>query len=224
MDLKDAFGDVLHDRPFWQFTIVATLLWFTTGVYTLAIPFWAKYTLQAIPEAPSIIFAAVFLVAIGSVSVWSRLVRALGIKQTWLWAIGVFILSAIVFAFASNMVVGVIGAALAGVGVGGKQVCREMILANLVDQSAERTGRRQEGVYYSLNRFIGRLSKILESLALILLGVMFGYVSGEQPGPDPGNAFRFLMSVFPIVCLVIAWLLARKLNLEDQNQFNHNGS
>jgi GPH family glycoside/pentoside/hexuronide:cation symporter len=218
LDLKDAFGDVLRDRPFWQFTIVATLLWFTTGVYTLAVPFWTKYTLEAFPQAPSIIFATVFLVAIVSVSVWSRLVRRWGTKQTWLWAIGVFILSAIVLAFASNMVVGVIGAALAGVGLGGVKVCREMILANLVDRSTERTGRRQEGVYYGLNRFIGRLSKILESLALILLGVMFGYVSGEQPGPDPGNAFRFLMGVFPLVCMVIAWLLARRLRLEETQQ------
>ena len=218
LDLKDAFGDVLRDRPFWQFTIVATLLWFTTGVYTLGIPFWTKYTLQASPRAPSIIFATVFLVAIASVSVWSKLVRKLGTKQTWLWAIGVFILSAIVLAFASNLVVGVIGAALAGVGLGGVKVCREMILANLVDQSTARTARRQEGVYYGLNRFIGRLSKILESLALILLGLMFGYVSGEQPGPDPGNAFRFLIGVFPLVCMVIAWLLARRLRLEETHQ------
>ena len=217
LDLKDAFGDVLRDRPFWQFTIVATLLWFTTGVYTLAIPFWTKYTLGAIPQAPSIIFATVFLVAIGSVSVWSRMVRKHGTKCTWLWAIGVFILSAIIIGLASDLVIGVIGAVLAGAGLGGVKVCREMILANLVDRSTERTGRRQEGVYYGLNRFIGRLSKILESLALVLLGVLFGYVSGEQPGPDPGNAFRFLIGVFPFVCLVIAWMLARRLNLEEQN-------
>jgi GPH family glycoside/pentoside/hexuronide:cation symporter len=66
-----------------------------------------------------------------------------------------------------------------------------------------------------LNRFIGRLSKLLEALALILLGVLFGYVSGEDPGPNPDNAFRFLMSVFPIVCLVIAWLVARRLPIEN---------
>ena len=66
-----------------------------------------------------------------------------------------------------------------------------------------------------MNRFIGRLSKILETLALVLLGVLFGYVSGQDPGPDPENAFRFLISVFPFVCLVLAWALARKLCLED---------
>ncbi len=90
-----------------------------------------------------------------------------------------------------------------------------MILANLVDRSKRRSGHRREGIYYGLNRFIGRLSKILEAIALALLGLLFGYVSGENPGPDPENAFRFLISVFPFVCLVLAWVLARRLEFES---------
>jgi len=215
LDLKDAFREVLRDRPFWQFTIVATFLWFTTGVYTIAIPFYAKYTLAAGPQAPSILFGACFVVAIGVVSLWSRLVRAWGIKRTWLWAIGVMALSAIVLGVVPNLIGGILGAAIAGLGLGGVKVCREMILANLVDRSRARSGHRREGIYYGLNRFIGRLSRILEALALALLGVLFGYVSGEDPGPDPANAFRFLISVFPFVCMAFAWVLARKLRLED---------
>jgi GPH family glycoside/pentoside/hexuronide:cation symporter len=91
-----------------------------------------------------------------------------------------------------------------------------MILARLVDRSLERTGRRQEGVYYSLSRFIGQLSRLLEALALVFLGVVFGYVSGEDPGPNPEDAFRFLMSVLPFICMVAAWLMARTLRLEDE--------
>jgi GPH family glycoside/pentoside/hexuronide:cation symporter len=91
-----------------------------------------------------------------------------------------------------------------------------MIMADFVDRSLEVTGRRQEGVYYSLLRVIGKLSKILESLALVLLGVLFGYVSGENPGPHPGNAFRFLISVFPLVFTLIAWLIARMLSFENK--------
>jgi GPH family glycoside/pentoside/hexuronide:cation symporter len=124
------------------------------------------------------------------------------------------ILSAVVLGLAPNLTVAVAGAAVAGAGLGGVKVCREMILARLVDRSLERTGRRQEGVYYSMNRFIGQLSKILEALALVLLGVFFGYVNGEDPGPNPETAFRFLMSVFPFICLVAAWLLARRLPIE----------
>jgi GPH family glycoside/pentoside/hexuronide:cation symporter len=211
LDLKGAFGPVLRDRPFWMFAIALTFLTFTTGVYTLATPFWAKYTLAASPQAPSLIFATVFIVAILAVSLWSRLLRRWGVKQTWLWAVAVMLSSALVLGLAPNLVVGLIGAAIAGAGLGGIKVCREMIMANLVDQSLARTGHRQEGMYYSLLRFFGKLSKLLEALALILLALLFGYVSGEDPGPQPDNAFRFLISVVPFVFMVLSLLISLKV-------------
>ncbi|MFC1879622.1 MFS transporter [Chloroflexota bacterium] len=215
LDLKDTFGDVLKDRPFWLFSIGLTFLTFTTGIYTLATPFWVKYSLGASPQTTSLIFVIVFVIAILSVSIWGRMVRVLGIKRTWLSAVGVMATSAILLGLSSELVLGCIGAAVAGAGLGGVKVCREMIMANFVDRSLGRTGRRQEGVYYSLLRVVGKLSKILESLALVLLGVLFGYVSGENPGPHPETAFRFLISVFPLIFMVIAWLISQSFSFED---------
>ena len=114
------------------------------------------------------------------------------------------------------MVVGAIGAAVVGASMGGIKVCAVMIMANFVDQNLKRTGHRQEGIYYSLVRVIGKLSKVLESLALVLLGLLFGYVSGKDPGPQPENAFRFLISVFPLVFTLIAWLIASRLSFENK--------
>jgi len=216
LDLKDAFGEVLKDRPFLLFTIAVTFLAFTTGVYTLATPFWVKYTVGATPQATSLIFATVFIAAILSVSIWGRFVRIQGIKRSWLWAIAVMATSAVILGLASNLVLGAIGAAVAGAGLGGVKVCREMIMADFVDGNLKRTGLRREGIYYSLLRVIGKLSKILESLALVLLGLLFGYVSGENPGPQPQNAFRFLISVFPLVFTLIALLIASRLSFENE--------
>jgi GPH family glycoside/pentoside/hexuronide:cation symporter len=89
LDLKGAFAEVFKDRSFLLFTIAVTFLMFATGVYTLAIPFWVKYTLAASPQGTSLIFAIAFIVAILSVSIWGRLVRVLGIKRSWLWSVGV---------------------------------------------------------------------------------------------------------------------------------------
>ena len=216
LDLKTAFGEVLRDLPFWLFSIALTFLTFTTGIYTLATPFWSKYTLGANAQAPSIIFVAVFVAAIGVVPFWSRLITSWGVKRTWLWSVGVMATSAVILGLARNLVVGVLGAAVAGVGLGGIKVCREMIMASLVDRSLERTGQRREGLYYSLLRVFGRLSKILEALALVLLGVLFGYVSGENPGPRPADAFRFLISVIPFAFMTFAWLIARRLSFAEE--------
>jgi GPH family glycoside/pentoside/hexuronide:cation symporter len=216
LDLKDAFGEVLKDRPFLLFIIAVTFLMFSIGAYTLAIPFWVKYTLGASPQATSLIFATAFIVAILSVSIWGRLVRILGIKRSWLWSVGVGAASPIIMGLASNLVVGAIGAAFVGVSMGGINVCRVIIMANFVDRNLKRTGYRREGIYFSLLRVIGTLSKIPQALALVLLSLLFGYVSGENPGPHPENAFRFLISVFPFVFATIAWLIASRLSFETK--------
>ena len=218
LNLKDAFGDVLRDKPFWLFAIALTFLTFTTGLYTLATPFWVKYTLGASPESTSLIFATVFIVAILVVSIWSRLMRRWGVKRTWMWAIVVLALSAVILGLAPSLIIGVIGAGVVGIGLAGIKVCREMIMANLVNQSLARTGHRREGIYYSLLRFFGKLSKILEALALVLLAVLFGYVSGDDPGSNPDNAFRFLISVLPFIFMAFSLLLSRWLPF-DGNDF-----
>jgi len=216
LDLKDAFGEVLKDRPFLWFATAMTFLMCITGVYILATPFWVKYTLAASPQGTSLIFAVVFITAILSVFIWGRLIRILGIKRTWLWSVGVMAASALIVGLASNLVVGAIGAAVAGAGLGGIQVCRIIIMSNLVDQALKRTGHRREGIYCSLLRVTGKLSKILEALAFVLIGLLFGYVSGENPGPQPENAFRFLMGAFPLVYAVFAWLIASRLSFETK--------
>jgi GPH family glycoside/pentoside/hexuronide:cation symporter len=214
LGLKDAFGGVLKDRPFLWFSIAVAFLIFTTGAYTLATPFWVKYTLRASPQVTSLIFAIVFITAILSVPIWGKFVRNLGIKRSWLWTVAVMSASALIIGLASNLVLGAIGAAVAGASLGGLKVCREIIVASFVDRNLERTGHRREGIYYSLLRVSGKLSKVFESLALLLLGLLFGYVSGENPGPHPENAFRFLMSVFPLVFTGLAWLIASRLSIE----------
>jgi GPH family glycoside/pentoside/hexuronide:cation symporter len=216
LNVKGAFGAVLRDRPYLLFSLAVTFLMFIFGVYTLATPFWVKYTLRANPQGTSLIFATVFAAAILSAPVWGRLVRVLGIKASWLWSVSLMAAMTIVFGLASNLVVGALGAAVGGAGMGGINVCRELIMANFVDRNLERTGHRREGIYYSLKRVIGKLSKITESLALVLLSLLFGYVSGENPGPQPENAFRFLMSVFPLAFVILAWLIAGRLSFENK--------
>jgi glycoside/pentoside/hexuronide:cation symporter, GPH family len=216
LGLKGAFGEVLKDRPYLLFTIAVTFLMFVTGAYTLATPFWIKYTLGASPQGTSLIFATVFIAAILSTSIWGKLVRVLGIKRSWLWSVSVGAASAIILGLAPNLFVGAIGAAVGGVSMGGINVCREIIMANFIDENLKRTGHRREGIYYSLKRVIGKLSKIVEALALVVLSLLFGYVSGENPGPQPENAFRFLMSVFPFVFSIIALLISSRLSFETK--------
>jgi GPH family glycoside/pentoside/hexuronide:cation symporter len=46
--------------------------------------------------------------------------------------------------------------------------------------------------------------------------VLFGYVSGEEPGPRSAEAFRFLISAVPLVFLTLALLISRWLPFGGQ--------
>jgi GPH family glycoside/pentoside/hexuronide:cation symporter len=215
LDVKGAFGEILRDRPFLLYSVAVTFLTYITAVLTLATPFWVKYTIAASPQSTSLIFAIVFITAILSASLWGRFVHALGLRRCWFLSIGLMAFAAIVLGIASNLVLGAIGTAIVGASMGGIQVCHVIIVANFVDRGLERTGHRREGIYYSLMRVLGKFSRIVDSLALVLLSVFFGYVNGENPGPRPEDGFRFLMSVIPFVLTVIAWLISIRLSFDN---------
>jgi GPH family glycoside/pentoside/hexuronide:cation symporter len=206
-----AFKEVFTDRLFWHVTLVATATWFTTGVFTMATPFYTRYTLAAAAQAPSYLFGTVFVTAIAAVPLWTRVIPRHGLKRLWVTAIGFMALSAVALGLAPGLAVALGGALLAGIGLGGVKVCREMTLAGLVDLNLRRTGRRSEAVYYGLNRFMGKISRVLDAVALVAVGALFGYVSGSNRGPMPGLAFRFLMGAVPLSLLLAGLALALRL-------------
>src|SRR5512138_2028078 len=103
-----------------------------------------------------------------------------------------------------------LSAVLFGGALQGINVCSIVIRANLVSRNIERTGNRNEASYYGLINSGLRSGDLLHSLAMLGMGLLFGYVSGENPGPQPGLAFRCLISALPSAGLCLAALFARK--------------
>jgi len=169
--------------------------------------FYAKHSLGLPEAATTFLFAAVFLVALPSVFLWGRLSQVLGGKRAWRLAHLLMGLSALLLFLPQSLLPAVLVGALVGIGFAGVRVTGEVIMAKVIDLDAEKTGTRREGAYYSLVGLLGRVSGALVGLAFALLGPLFGYVSGENPGPNPGLAFRFLISVVPGVAILLAYLL-----------------
>jgi len=208
LSLIPAFRYTLGDRAFWLYSLAALLLLFAVGLFGAAMPFYAKYALGLGPEATSLLFASVLLAALPSVFLWARLAGVLGPKGAWLLAILLLALGAFLLLWPRGLLQALPVGVLIGVGFGGVLVLGDVLLAEVIDRDAQLTGRRREGVYYSVYGFINRLSGPLQALSFALLTPLFGYVSGEAPGPNPGVAFRFLMAVPPFVATLLALGLA----------------
>ncbi len=205
----EAFRQTLLDKAFWIYASAATMTQFTFGLLGAGMGFYAKYTLGLSEGLTTALFGAVFLIAIPTVALWSHLSRRWGGKRAWLAALLTLIVAAVLLSLGTNLWTGLIGGAVFGLGMSGVLVMGEVILAHVIDEDAIRTGRRREGVYYAVNGFVTRISGVLQGGAFGLLPILFGYVSGENPGAMPHHAFRFLMSAFPFVAVGIAFLIAR---------------
>lgn len=209
LGLVEAFRQTLVDRAFWIYALAATMTQFTFGLMGAGMIFYAKYTLRLTEGMTTLLFLAVFVMAIPTVALWSSLSRRWGGKRAWLAALSVLIFASVLLALGQNIWTGMLAGAVFGLGMSGVLVLGEVILAWVIDQDGERTGRRREGIYYAVNGFVTRISGVLQGVAFGLLPLLFGYVSGTEPGAMPHHAFRFFMSAYPLVACTIALLIAR---------------
>ncbi len=207
LGLLVSFRLVLENRAFWVAALAGLLFEFGRVVIQTGMAFYAKYALGLPEAATTFLFAAVFLVALPSVFLWGWLAQRLGGKRAWRLAHLLMGLAALLLFLPQGLPAALLVGALVGMGFAGVRVTGEVIMARVIDLDVARTGTQREGAYYSLVGLLGRLSGALVGLAFALLTPLFGYVSGENPGPNPGLAFRFLLSAFPGAAILLAYLL-----------------
>jgi GPH family glycoside/pentoside/hexuronide:cation symporter len=193
------------NRKFW-------LAGFTNAFYSAAmslvlasLPFFVKYTLQ-IPDGQStILFASVLLIAIGCVAVWARLVKKHSLIPIWRIALISLAVAFVPLYFANSLATAIIGSALVGFGFAGVITTMDLIGAKIMDEDTQKYNLRREGIISNALGFMNRLNGLFTSFAFYLIFVLFQFESGNNPGPNPGDASRFLLTVFPLVLMLISF-------------------
>jgi len=214
LGLVEAFRITLSNRPFWVFAAAGSLISLVLGLLQAGIPFYVKYALGLPDSQASLLLGPVFILSLPLVAVWARVALWRGIKPAWILAIALFALASLLFALPLNLYGAIAIGCLLAVGYSGVSVLGEIVLAEIIDRDADATQRRREAIYYSVYGFITRISGVLLGLCFALLGPLFGYYSGANPGTQAGEAFRFFMGVIPFVALTLAALVARQFPWE----------
>jgi len=211
LGLWPIFREILKGRAFWMYALTLALFAFAVNLFPFAIPFYTKYSLDAEPETIMLLFAASLAAALGSVPVWVRLYHRWGTATVFLRSMGVIVTASVCLGLAPESVTAILATCLYGVGWAGCQVCFDVIRADLVDRHYRLTGQRSEAVYFSLLGFGIHLSGVLQGAAMFAVGMLFGFISGEHPGPQPDLAFRFLIGAVPMIGLLLSMYFARQL-------------
>ncbi len=202
--LLDSLKALAVNRNFWFVSVSHFFYQATSGLLLAGIPFYVKYSLELPDSSITFVTAAVFVTAVPFMFMWYKLINRFGPLKVWRMALAWLGLSLIPMYFVTGIVGACVFGAFIGIGIAGVTANLDMINSELIDDDAARSGLRREGTFFSGISFVTRLSGLIRSGVFFLILVLFGFESGDNTGPVPGTAARFMMIVFPVILMALS--------------------
>lgn len=203
--LGKALKDLLTNKKFWIAGLANAFYSAAMSLVLASVTFYVQYALGLSSGQATFLLAAVMVVAIAGVSLWVWLVKSFSLIPVWRSSLALLALTFIPLYFASSLSTAVIFAAFIGLGFSGVITTMDLIGAKIMDEDTQKHGLRREGIISNALGFMNRLNGLFTSAAYLLVGRLYGFESGANPGPRPDEAARFLLTIIPPVLMVISF-------------------
>lgn len=214
--LWDSIKSVITNRKFWIGGLANAFYSAAMALVLGSLPFYAKYTLEISSGQSTLLFASVLVIAIACVAVWAALVRKHGLMKIWRLALLSLAVAFLALSFAFSLSTAMIGAALVGFGFAGVITTMDLIGAKIMDEDTRKHNVRREGIINNALGFMNRLNGLFTSFAFVLVATIYGFESGDNPGPQPGAAARFMLTYFPLVLMLISFGFSWFIDFKDE--------
>ncbi|WP_262380179.1 MFS transporter [Nonomuraea sp. PA05] len=203
---------IVRNPMFWTVGLTGACYGIAMALVLSGIQLYVRYSLGLPVVNALYLQGVVILVSAAGLAVWTRVVARRGAMWAWRIAFAALAVSFAALFFATDLLTAIAAGVLVGAGWSGMLATNDLIVARVLDADATRNGEHREGLFLSAFGFFSRLNGIVTGLALTSLGVFFGYNSGDDPGGDPGLAFRVYLCAYPFVLTAIgavaAWLIS----------------
>ncbi|WP_311258423.1 MFS transporter [Microbacterium sp. WCS2018Hpa-9] len=208
MRWRDQLKYTFANRAFVPYVLGSLLIQTSIAVILAALPFYVRYSLGAAEGEASLLLGAIFVTAIPSIVLWSAVVRRTSPRTALLWSVAVFGIAVLGYLVPSTVLSAALVGVAVGVGVGGLLQLLEVVLAQIIDDDATRTGHRREGVYFGVNGFVVRGSVVLQAVvaAAVLTASGFDASLGDAQPEAVDGGIRVMVAVVPLVFAALAWL------------------
>lgn len=203
--LVRALKDLLTNRKFWVAGLANAFYSAAMSLVMASVPFYVEYALGLSSGQATFLLAAVLIVAIAGVAVWAWLVRRFALLSVWRAALAVLAAAFVPLYFAPNLIAAIIFSAFVGLGFAGVITTMDLIAARIMDEDTRRHGLRREGIISNALGFMNRLNGLFTGAAYFLVARLYLFESGDNPGPHPAAAARFLMTLAPPVLMTISF-------------------
>jgi GPH family glycoside/pentoside/hexuronide:cation symporter len=212
--LWDSIKSLITNQKFWVAGFANAFYSAAMALVLASMPFFVKYALKLSESQTTFLFAAVLFIAIGCVAVWASWVRKYSLMPVWRVALITLAVAFIPLYFANSLISGIICSALVGFGFAGVITTMDLIGAKIMDEDTQKHNLRREGIISNALGFMNRLSGLFTSLGFYLVFILYKYESGSNPGPQPDQAARFLLTIFPPILMVISFAFSFFINFE----------
>ncbi len=214
--LWSSLKDLFTNRKFWMAGLANAFYSAAMSLVLASMPFFVKYTLGLQDSQATLLFGAVLLIAIACVAVWARLVRRFSLMPVWRSALLTLTVAFIPLFFANSVATAVVASALVGFGFAGVITTMDLINAKVMDEDTQKHNLRREGLISNALGFMNRLNVLFTSSDFYLVFVLYGFESGDNPGANPQDAARFLLTVFPPVLMLISFGFSFLIDFPEQ--------
>lgn len=214
-----ALFSILKNNKFWIAGLTGAFYTSAIALLMASMIFFTNYSLGLDSLQTTVVFATVLVVAMISVPLWTHFIKKYTVLPVWKMALAGVGVAFVPLLFVSNLVTTVIACVFFGFVYSGVVCTFDLVGAKIIDDDRVRSGGiRREGIFNSMSSFVNRLHGLLVSLGLLLASVIFGYISGDEPGDRPGEAARFMIAVFPFCMMIISVTISRFLLLPESQE------
>jgi len=210
--LWKALKDLVTNKKFWIAGLTNAFYSAAMSLVLASVAFYVEYALGLSSGSSTFLLAAVLVVAIAGVALWAWLVRKYTLMPVWRAALAFLAIAFVPLFFAKNLVTGIIFSAIVGLGFAGVITTMDLIGAKIMDEDTQKHGLRREGIISNALGFMNRLNGLFTAAAYLLVSKIYLFESGENPGPHPDAAARFLMTIVPPVLMVISFAFSWFIN------------
>lgn len=211
--LLPSVWSIVRNPTFWTVGLTGACYGIAMALVLSGVQLYVRYSLGLPVGNALYLQGIVILMSAGGLAVWTRVVARRGALWTWRLAFPVLAAGFAALFFATDLITAIAAGVVLGAGWSGMLATNDLIVARVLDADAARNGEHREGLFLSAFGFFTRLNGIVTGLALTSLGVFFGYNSGNDPGADPGLAFRVYLCVYPFVLTLIGAVAARFISV-----------
>ena len=154
--------------------------------------------------------------------IFPKVTKILSRKKAFLMAcvlppIGLILLLVVGFVCPTNIPLTAIAGVIVKTGTGLELGCATVFLADVVDYGEYVLGNRNEGVVFSLQTLIVKLTAAFTSLAIGFVLELTGYVPNAVQSFATQNSIRILICVVPTVGVILAYVVFKsKYKLSDE--------